>query len=562
MKKKLCWTVVAVVLAFALTACGQPHFDWIDFVQFGRIQYIAVDYGVGAVGRALVDADLGPEFAQVQFKQAEPHVFGHECCQDGDAAFLDAGTPVYIVKGYKPEFRLAAHREGRLVLYEADTNPNAKTGADLLDIGGKVRYIGVNSAQDGVTELAAIADPGQVAALAEMVLSARVDQNRLGQQGTQYFIAFHLEDDTIVTRAYWPDTGELHRGILLPPEFRTAVEQRLNAVTQPTPEPTLTINWITPLPAPIHSLRLKGQVAYTILLDQTHIYWMVDGNFGHIFRYPLAGGEVETIATSQFADGNLDMYRPIRTGDWLIFLDSRTFDDRVWVLHALNLTDQSDNVVTQGNGSTVMRGLAADGDWVAWALLEESASCTGTDAQAVLAVHNLKSGEQRELDRACADEYMWLWPGLSGNRLVAAGSDGLHLFDLTSGQRTTLTTDVFCEPTISDSWIIWTIAECGEFDTTDVVYNLQSGERRIVHHGFGEPVVRHRQAGRWLYWYPPEPLTVYDLETDRMLIVTTPGENEIIRDVAIYDNMIAWARDLDPSTATVHDSVLEWRTLP
>lgn len=47
-----------------------------------------------------------------------------------------------------------------------------------------------------------------------------------------------------------------------------------------------------------------------------------------------------------------------------------------------------------------------------------------------------------------------------------------------------------------------------------------------------------------------------------MLIVTTPGDNEIIRDVAIHDNMIAWARDLDPFTAAVHDSVLEWRTLP
>ncbi len=228
---------------------------------------------------------------------------------------------------------------------------------------------------------------------------------------------------------------------------------RLNSQPSPTPTAplaTVTGNWITPLPAPIHSLRLKGQVAYTILLDQTHIYWMVDGNFGHIFRYPLAGGEVETIATSQFADGNLNMYLPIRTGDWLIVLDTRTYDDRVWEVRALNLRDKSDTVVTQGNGSTVMRGLAADGDWVAWALLEESASCTGTDAQTVLAVHNLKSGEQRELDRACADEYMWLWPGLSGNRLVAAGSDGLHLFDLTSGQRTTLTTDLFCEPTISE----------------------------------------------------------------------------------------------------------------
>ena len=175
----------------------------------------------------------------------------------------------------------------------------------------------------------------------------------------------------------------------------------------------------------------------------------------------------------------------------------------------------------------------------------------------------MKSGEQRELDRACIDKYLWFWPGLSGNHLVAQ-SDGLYLFDLTSGQRTTLTNDVSCDPTISDVWIVWTIAEYGGWDTTDVVYNLQSGERRIVQNGFGEPRVRHRQAGRWLYWFPSsqEPLIVYHVETDRMLTVATPGENETIRDVAIYDNMIAWARDLDPSTAAVHDSVLEWRTLP
>lgn len=323
------------------------------------------------------------------------------------------------------------------------------------------------------------------------------------------------------------------------------------------------MSWITPLPAPIHSLRLKGQVAHTIMLDQTHVYWIVDGDFAHIFRYPLEGGEVETIATSQFADGDLQRDRPIRTGDWLIVLDSRTVDDTVWVLHALSLTDQSDSVVTQGNGSTVMRGLAADGDWVAWTLLEESASCTSTGAQTVLAVHNLKSGEQRELDRACSDKYIWFSPGLSGNRLVAGHSGVVQLFDLASGQRTTLTNGESCDPTVSDVWIVWTTAECGGWDTTDVVYNLQSGERRIVH-GPGEPSVRHGQTGRWLYWLPPSPgrpLTIYDLETGRMLIVTTLGDNEIIRDVVIHDNMIAWARDLDPSTAAVHDSVLEWRTL-
>jgi hypothetical protein len=43
------------------------------------------------------------------------------------AAYLDPGTPLYAVDGYRPSFRLAARREGRLVLYEAAENPSART---------------------------------------------------------------------------------------------------------------------------------------------------------------------------------------------------------------------------------------------------------------------------------------------------------------------------------------------------------------------------------------------------------------------------------------------------
>ena len=228
--------LAVTILALALTGCGIPisHIDWIDFVQFNGIQYIAVggymgSYFEGDDARGLVEADLGPEFARVKNKLAATHLVVPQCCRDGDASYLDAGTPVYIVKGYNPEFRLAAYRDDRLVLFEADTNPRAQTGADLLDIGGKVQYIGVNSSEDGVTELAAITDPEQVAVLVELVLGAPVDQTHLTQVSIQYFIAFHLRDGTITTRAYSPDSGELFRGIMLPEAFGTAVEQALSA---------------------------------------------------------------------------------------------------------------------------------------------------------------------------------------------------------------------------------------------------------------------------------------------------------------------------------------------
>jgi len=39
--------------------------------------------------------------------------------KDGDAAFLDPGTPIYQVSGRSPAQVLAAHQAGRIVAFEA-----------------------------------------------------------------------------------------------------------------------------------------------------------------------------------------------------------------------------------------------------------------------------------------------------------------------------------------------------------------------------------------------------------------------------------------------------------
>lgn len=219
-------TLFAVLLPFlGLVSCTFPStqhaaIDWVNFIRTGGITYVAVS---PKPGRPVTANDLGPVFMTVTFKlDGNVQSPGYQS-KDGDAAFLESGTKVYTVEGYRSTFRLAAYENHILTLYEADTNPHARSGADLLDISGKVQYIGIASAQDGVTELGAIKDPKQVAALVTLVLQAPVDQNR--QPGnTQYFIAFHLADDTVVTRAYWLDTGELARGILLPKAFGQAIE--------------------------------------------------------------------------------------------------------------------------------------------------------------------------------------------------------------------------------------------------------------------------------------------------------------------------------------------------
>src|SRR5690242_1082967 len=113
--------VASLVVGFAGCSLLQPTvvIDWVTFVGFGGITYLAsID-----AGRELQPANLGAQFATVRFRlDGNVHDPSRQT-QDGDAAFLDADTPVYRVNGYAPIFRVAAHQDGRIVLFEADTNP-------------------------------------------------------------------------------------------------------------------------------------------------------------------------------------------------------------------------------------------------------------------------------------------------------------------------------------------------------------------------------------------------------------------------------------------------------
>lgn len=117
-------TVAAAVGMLALAACQAPGstsgcknvmIDWVDFVKVGSTQYVA---GTGPEA-TLSEGDLGAVFAHVKFK-----VDGNVCDpsyqpKDGDAAFLDPGTPIYAVKGYVTSELLAAKRNGEIVAYRA-----------------------------------------------------------------------------------------------------------------------------------------------------------------------------------------------------------------------------------------------------------------------------------------------------------------------------------------------------------------------------------------------------------------------------------------------------------
>ena len=199
------------------------NLDYADFLRFGGITYYADDSNL--VGRKPRPSDLGPVFAVV--RRNPPGNDLDYRMADGDAAFVAPGAPVYTVKGYRPTFRLAAGRHP-LRFYEAREVPGARSGADVLDLAGKVRSIGVNSGVDGTTELAAIEDRKRVATLVQAVLKAPF---RTGQvtEGESCVVAFHLVDRTAVTRAFQPGTGRLDPGVFVPRAFSRSVMAELRA---------------------------------------------------------------------------------------------------------------------------------------------------------------------------------------------------------------------------------------------------------------------------------------------------------------------------------------------
>lgn len=229
MKRLITITTLALLLATTLMAqpsCSQEtdridrgnvgvDIDWVDFIKFNDITYV----------RKVVPLDVFAKedlkyYDKTKFKLADNVNNLDYRSKNGDAAFLKEGTLIYSIKGYSPDFRLLAEGIG---IYEADTNPHAQKGADLLDIGGKAEYISINNPIDGKTELASIREASLVSSLVEMVLEAPVDQT-VRSSGNQVFIGFHLRDSTSVNRSFWTDTGELHRGIMLPDEFSRTIK--------------------------------------------------------------------------------------------------------------------------------------------------------------------------------------------------------------------------------------------------------------------------------------------------------------------------------------------------
>lgn len=99
---------------------GYAAVDYVDFIQAFGHQYLA-DFA-GRVIPAPARSDLGAVVLRSRCSFAALNDRTHKDpgrARDGDTAFLAAGTPIYAIKGWSTQCRLAAEHNGRLHVYLA-----------------------------------------------------------------------------------------------------------------------------------------------------------------------------------------------------------------------------------------------------------------------------------------------------------------------------------------------------------------------------------------------------------------------------------------------------------
>jgi hypothetical protein len=117
-------TTVEDCAPLATASGGRAIVDYVDFVQANDKSYL-----LGTPVTTVGDSDLGTEQFRIRCSLSAFNDRTHQlppAARNGDAAFLPVGTPVFAVKGWSPQCRLAARRRGAWSIYLAQ-QPNATT---------------------------------------------------------------------------------------------------------------------------------------------------------------------------------------------------------------------------------------------------------------------------------------------------------------------------------------------------------------------------------------------------------------------------------------------------
>ncbi|MGG4495859.1 hypothetical protein [Brevibacillus reuszeri] len=155
--------------------------------------------------------EKGKKIGEVMFK-----VNGNVCLRynikNGDATWVEIGTPIYQVQGYAETYRLYA--DGRI--YEAIDSPNAKKLGDIFDVAGKVKKVTLEYYKDNANTSnydiysADFSEQDSKLFADNFLMLEYVKKNEIAERN-EYVIRFLLQDNTSFHVLYWPEQNVFFR---------------------------------------------------------------------------------------------------------------------------------------------------------------------------------------------------------------------------------------------------------------------------------------------------------------------------------------------------------------
>ncbi|MDQ1641224.1 MAG: hypothetical protein QOJ90_575 [Actinomycetota bacterium] len=192
----------------------------IDWVPFVRVHGRTFD-AAGANQPIVVPADrIGDVVAVVSCRIADVVTDPSYRPRDGDASFLPVGTALHAFSGGRPDLRLAARENGSWRVYQVTDLPTARTGADLLDLGGGVLRIELLDGDTATRVLDSVSEAATVQRIVGAVLAAPTEPLKPGGVSeSPLFVRFVLADGTFVERPWQVQARLLANRLRAPAEL-------------------------------------------------------------------------------------------------------------------------------------------------------------------------------------------------------------------------------------------------------------------------------------------------------------------------------------------------------
>ncbi|SET66657.1 hypothetical protein [Paenibacillus sp. NFR01] len=242
MRKNRGYRIVGSVLGFMLIAlllyrCGLGLRETSECYlgeseYFSILQWNGVIFGEDTRSSETANLPKGEAVGHIKYTKAD-HKCPRKTLRNGDATVLEVGTTLYRVEGYKETARLWAGDR----LFLANSNPQAETVNDLLDIAGKINTVRFISGMDGkplkdfTPESAAIFIE-EYPKLKNMTYD-EISKLPKGTVGYDYWLQLGLDDGTAITLTYSPMRKAFHPGGLATPALAELVEQQRKRIYAP-----------------------------------------------------------------------------------------------------------------------------------------------------------------------------------------------------------------------------------------------------------------------------------------------------------------------------------------